>query len=135
MASVWIEGSPARAVGAPLTGEQRADVAIVGGGITGLMTALALHEVGIHPVVVEAHAVGASNTGRSTGNLYGTVSQGLAVVRRKWGGDVARHVVALRSRAVNRIELLASTMTNEASFRRVPLRLAVVADDDKAREL
>ncbi|HMN88218.1 MAG TPA: FAD-binding oxidoreductase, partial [Bauldia sp.] len=53
-----------------LAGETRADVAIVGGGYTGLSAALHLAEAGIDAVVVEANRVGWGASGRNGGQLH-----------------------------------------------------------------
>lgn len=52
---------------APLSGDVRADVAIVGGGYTGLSTALHLAKRGIKAVVLEAGPVGFGGAGRNVG--------------------------------------------------------------------
>jgi glycine/D-amino acid oxidase-like deaminating enzyme len=135
MSSVWTEGSLERKPAAPLVGERTADVVIVGGGMTGLMTALATHEAGLRTVVLEADAVGRSNTGGSTGNLYATLSQGLAPTRKKWGVDVVRRVAQLRADAVLRIEALAQRLDIAGQFGRVPLLLAIGSDESKLQEL
>ena len=58
MASVWYEGIPAaRVASAPGPSSLAVDVAIVGAGITGLTTALRLHESGLRVVVVERDGV------------------------------------------------------------------------------
>ncbi len=52
-----------------LGGERRADVAIVGGGITGLRAALALAEAGSDTVVLEAAKAGWGASGRTGGQV------------------------------------------------------------------
>ncbi len=54
---------------APLRGETRADVCVVGGGYTGLSAALHLAEAGLDVVLVEAHRVGFGASGRNGGQL------------------------------------------------------------------
>lgn len=54
---------------APLRGETRADVCVVGGGYTGLSAALHLAEAGFDVVLVEAHRVGFGASGRNGGQL------------------------------------------------------------------
>ncbi len=54
---------------APLLGETRADVCIVGGGFTGLSTALHLAERGFDVVLLEAHRIGFGASGRNGGQL------------------------------------------------------------------
>ena len=53
---------------------QKADVIIVGGGVTGLSTGLHLKELGVEDVVIlERHFVGSGQSGRAAGVLRGTV--------------------------------------------------------------
>ncbi|MEX0368753.1 MAG: NAD(P)/FAD-dependent oxidoreductase [Ruegeria sp.] len=54
---------------APLRGEVRADVCVVGGGYTGLSAALHLAEAGFDVVLVEAHRAGFGASGRNGGQL------------------------------------------------------------------
>lgn len=53
----------------PLTGEVRADVAVVGGGYMGLSAALHLAEKGLKVVVLEAQRVGFGASGRNGGQV------------------------------------------------------------------
>jgi gamma-glutamylputrescine oxidase len=54
----------------PLAGETRADVAIIGGGYTGLSAALALAEAGVGVALVEAERVGWGASGRNGGQFH-----------------------------------------------------------------
>ncbi|WP_133013040.1 NAD(P)/FAD-dependent oxidoreductase [Marinomonas flavescens] len=51
----------------PLQGSHNAQVVIVGGGFTGLSTALHLGKLGISVIVVEAHEIGFGGSGRNVG--------------------------------------------------------------------
>jgi len=53
----------------PLQGEQQADVCIVGGGFSGINTAIELAERGLSVVLLEAHRIGWGATGRNGGQL------------------------------------------------------------------
>ncbi|MBF6175717.1 FAD-dependent oxidoreductase [Nocardia blacklockiae] len=68
MTSIWLRRPrpPARP---PLTPGQRFDVLVVGGGLTGLTTALLLAERDLRVAVVEARRLGAVTTGNTTGKV------------------------------------------------------------------
>jgi glycine/D-amino acid oxidase-like deaminating enzyme len=65
--SLWYAQAPPGPRLAPLEGDARADVAIVGAGILGLSTALHLAEAGTSVVVVEAREPGYGASGRNGG--------------------------------------------------------------------
>lgn len=67
--TVYAEQVPPLPPFAPLRGETRATVAIVGGGYTGLSAALHLAERGIDCVLIEAHRVGFGASGRNGGQI------------------------------------------------------------------
>jgi glycine/D-amino acid oxidase-like deaminating enzyme len=69
----WLQEAPPDEPAAPLAGERTTDVAIVGGGYTGLWTALALkrRDPELRVAIVEAVAVGHGPSGRNGGFLHG----------------------------------------------------------------
>lgn len=75
------------------------DVAIVGGGITGITTALLLKKSGLKVAVLEAREVGKGTTGHSTGNLYVITDQLLSPIASKYNGEVLKNVVRSRQEA------------------------------------
>lgn len=132
MRSIWIDacGNSADEDTYPsLQDEVSADVVVVGGGITGAATAMRLAEAGLSVALLEARRVGAGNTGRSTGNLYGTVSSGLRNLRKKWGPEEVACAVAGRSRALAWIRETAGRHGIDCSFESVPLHECVPDDD------
>jgi gamma-glutamylputrescine oxidase len=72
---------------APLLGEQRADVCVIGAGFTGISTALHLAERGYNVHVVEANKVGWGASGRNGGQMIGGIS-GEAAVAGNLGEEV-----------------------------------------------
>src|SRR5689334_15219097 len=65
----WLDEAPADPPAPPLAGDAEADVCVVGGGYTGLWTALALRrrEPSLRVVVLEAAHVGHGPSGRNGG--------------------------------------------------------------------
>lgn len=71
---------------APLAGEHKADVCVIGGGFTGISTTLHLVESGYKVHVVEANRVGWGASGRNGGQLIGGIS-GEGKLSRKLGAE------------------------------------------------
>ncbi len=70
---------------APLDGDVSVDLAIVGGGFTGLSTALHAAEAGLSAHVIEAHQIGHGGSGRNVGLVNAGVWHPPAAVREKLG--------------------------------------------------
>lgn len=82
-----------------LEGEHEAEVCIVGGGLAGLNTALALAERGISTIVLEAQSVGFGASGRNGGFVGKGYSQELSTLVDKLGIDHARALYDLTGEA------------------------------------
>ena len=67
--SIYESELPDRPAYPRLEGRMEADIAIVGGGLTGISAALTLAESGISAVVLEAGRIGAGGSGRNGGHL------------------------------------------------------------------
>jgi glycine/D-amino acid oxidase-like deaminating enzyme len=67
--------TPAGAELPDLTGSERADVIVIGGGFTGLSTALHLREAGVDVAIVEAMEPGWGASGRNNGQVIPTLSR------------------------------------------------------------
>ncbi len=83
-----------------LEGEHEAEVCIVGAGLAGLNTALALAERGISVIVLEAQSVGFGASGRNGGFVGKGYSQELSTLVGKLGLDHARALYDLTGDAV-----------------------------------
>src|SRR5438067_2490971 len=104
MSSIWMAASKDAARFQPLKGRIEADAVVIGGGITGVTTAMLLSDSGFKVALLEADLIAGRNTGNSTGNVYGTLSDGLAPLKKKWDADAMRLVVALRLQGLTLIE-------------------------------
>lgn len=78
---------------ASLQGEQQADVCVVGGGFSGLNTAIELAERGLSVVLLEAHRIGWGASGRNGGQLI-----------RGVGHDVEQFQPVLGDEGVDRLK-------------------------------
>lgn len=103
-----------------LQGDLEVDVAIVGGGITGISTAYALAKAGKRVAVLEALKVGSGTTGSSTGNLYAPIGQHLYNVQSKHNEETLQAVVASRNAAVDFIAQRVQEYGIDCEFERVP---------------
>ena len=111
MTSYWLDASDAGPVRPPLGADGRADVVIIGGGFTGLWTALALTESDpeLRVVVLEADSVGFGATGRNGGFCSASLTHGLANGIRHFPDELA---VLEREGVANLQDLVAFTRDN-----------------------
>jgi glycine/D-amino acid oxidase-like deaminating enzyme len=109
--SYWAEtAGPEPAEVQPLAGDRRAEVAVIGGGYTGLAAAHRLAgSHGLETVLLEAHRIGWGASGRNGGFAGITLGKvGLAERIQKWGLETARRTIAVGVEAVETVrELLA----------------------------
>ena len=86
--SLWAATAEEPAVAAPpLSGEATADVAVIGGGYTGLSSALNLAEAGARVVLLEAREVGFGGSGRNGGQVIPGLKLDPSEMRAQWGEE------------------------------------------------
>src|SRR6266436_4853914 len=73
--SLWAAVTPAGPNLPELIGANEADVVVIGGGFTGLSTALTLREAGVDVAIVEAMEPGWGASGRNNGQVIPTLSR------------------------------------------------------------
>eukprot|EP00439_Symbiodinium_sp_Y106_P088643 s1_g1179.t1 len=91
---------------APLTGNVRADVVIVGGGFTGLSAALTHWEQGRDVVLLEAEFCGAGASGRNAGHLTPTVGRDIVYCLKAFGREKGAALARFSDEAVRHVENL-----------------------------
>ncbi len=117
---------PRPASRAPLRGDARADVAIIGAGIGGLAAAWHLANRGVRSIVVEARGVASGASGRNGGFLIAGAAAMYNDARRQFGADVARRIYRATLDAQDDVIALAAKMGVGDAIQRVGLlRLAV----------
>ena len=78
----------------PLDGDAHADAAVIGGGITGLSTALHLAEQGARVVLLEAQEPGWGASGRNGGQVNPGLKHDPDTVEREFGEDLGKRMNA-----------------------------------------
>lgn len=117
--SVWQASTGETAGYPPLSGDMKVDVAIIGGGITGISTAYNLVKKGRKVIVLESGRIGNGTTGTSTGNLYIPTGQ-LHTILSKHGNEVLNDVTSSRAAGMSFIEERIREYNIDCDYRRVP---------------
>lgn len=97
--SLWDISAEEKKVDNPMTGDISTEVAIVGGGFTGLSTALHLGEKGIESHVLEAETIGHGGSGRNAGLLNAGVWLPPQDVRTELGEERGARLVKVLGEA------------------------------------
>jgi glycine/D-amino acid oxidase-like deaminating enzyme/nitrite reductase/ring-hydroxylating ferredoxin subunit len=105
--SLWLEDEPP-APRPPLAGDVEVDVAVIGGGITGITTALLLKRDGARVAVVEAAQVGAGVTGCNTAKVSALQSTIYSTIRSRHGTEGAAAYADASRAGVDRVAALAA---------------------------
>ena len=98
--------SPPSDLQAPLSADLQVEVAIVGGGYTGLSTALALHQAGVQVAVLERHFCGYGASGRNAGHLTPTICKDLPTAKLLFGAERATQLVRFADHCVENAQAL-----------------------------
>ncbi|MGA2777555.1 MAG: FAD-binding oxidoreductase [Steroidobacteraceae bacterium] len=99
MANLYLATAEPSPATPPLAGDVRADVVIVGGGFTGLSTALHLAERGARVVLLEAEAPGWGASGRNGGQVNPGLKHDPDLVERDFGAELGGRMVAFAGAA------------------------------------
>jgi glycine/D-amino acid oxidase-like deaminating enzyme/nitrite reductase/ring-hydroxylating ferredoxin subunit len=117
--SLWIDHAPK--TGHPsLERDLEVDVAVVGGGIAGVTTALLCKRDGLRVAVLEKGAVSGAATGMSTAKASALQETLLSQVRRTSGREALVAYAQANAAAIERMEALVREHGIECSWERVP---------------
>ncbi len=90
--SYYAASTPLAQRHAPLRGDQRCDVAVVGGGLAGLSAALDLRQRGFDVVLLEARQIGFGASGRNGGQAIHGLACDQELIEFQLGRDDARRI-------------------------------------------
>lgn len=110
------------------------DVAVIGGGITGLTVALLLAQAGKRVRLLEARRLAAGVSGRTTAHLTEALDTRYHALESKFGRDGAALARASSREAIEKIAALASSSTVDCGFERLDGYL-FAGDEKQAGEL
>ncbi len=99
MDSIWTKTFTIRKR-ASLKGDIRADVAVIGGGMTGILTAWQLKQAGVRAVVLEADRIGGGQTGNTTAKVTSQHGMFCHTFIENKGEETARKYVQANQAAV-----------------------------------
>lgn len=103
-----------------LAGDRETEVAVVGGGITGLTAAVLLARAGRRVALLERDYIGSGETGNTTAHLTEAIDARYHTLRRDFGEDKARLVAQSTREAIDRIEAFVGESGGDCGFSRVP---------------
>ncbi|GAB3119534.1 NAD(P)/FAD-dependent oxidoreductase [Novispirillum itersonii] len=123
--SYWHDSTPAftGATAGPVDGDY--DVAVIGGGFTGLAAARTLAKNGTRVVVLEAGAVGSGASGRNGGHLNNGLAHSFIAAKAHLGAERAKALYRMLDDSIDTIEALIAEEGIACDFRRAgKLKLA-----------
>ncbi|MCX4819718.1 FAD-binding oxidoreductase [Streptomyces sp. NBC_01142] len=117
--SFWLD-DPAKPGALPaLTGDEHCDLLVIGGGYSGLWTALLAKErdPGRDVVLIEGHEVGWAASGRNGGFCAASLTHGLGNGLARWPGELAK-LEELGGRNLDAIEAAVAAYSIDCDFER-----------------
>jgi glycine/D-amino acid oxidase-like deaminating enzyme/nitrite reductase/ring-hydroxylating ferredoxin subunit len=118
--SYWMESAPETDFPAYRPDGRLVDVAVVGGGITGLTIALFLIRAGASVAVLEAARVASGVTGSTTAKVTSLHGLTYADLERSFGADGARAYAEANETALAEMARLVNELGIDCSFERLP---------------
>ena len=135
--SVWLD-VPVIHASPRLHADARADVCVVGAGMTGLSTAYHLAREGLSVIVIEDGPVAGGETSRTTAHLTHVLDDRYHWVAKVHGAEAARLVADSHTAAIDRIEAIVRDGAIPCNFERLDAYLFVPPgdpEDELAKEL
>lgn len=97
---------------------EKVDVAIIGGGFTGLSAARTLAGQGVTVAVLEANTIGWGASSRNGGMVLTGLKLGMGTVMRKYGREIARQLFKSSLESIDTVEQIVREENIDCGFRR-----------------
>ena len=97
---------------------EKVDVAIIGGGYTGLSAARTLAKQGVNVAVLEANTIGWGASSRNGGMVLTGLKLGMGTVVKKYGRDIARRLFQCSLESIATVEQIVKEENIDCGFRR-----------------
>jgi glycine/D-amino acid oxidase-like deaminating enzyme len=114
----WLDTVPMPSASASTPLPEKVDVAVIGGGLTGLSAARALAKRGLKVVVLEAETFGWGASSRNGGMVLTGLKLGMQTVVRKYGRELARRMFQSSLDAIDAVERIVREESIDCGFAR-----------------
>ena len=133
MTSAWLATRPEPRSFPTLDRDTRADVAVLGGGIVGITTALLLREAGLDVVLLEADRLAHGVSGHTTAKVTSQHGLVYARLRARFGAEGARTYAEANQAALEWIADRVASDAIECDFRRRPAYAYVTSERSRGK--
>lgn len=116
--SYWHDSAPRFSRGETSLVSDHFDVAVIGGGFTGLSAARKLAKDGVRVSVLESEYVGFGGSGRNGGHLNNGIAHGYAEAKTHLGAERAYALYKAYDASIDRIEAIIAEEEIDCAFRR-----------------
>ena len=114
----WLTTANFPKLNPPATLPPRADVAVIGAGLTGLSAARTLGQRGAEVVVLESHSVGWGASSRNGGMVLTGMKLGVNQLKKKYGRELTRRMYAASLATIDCVEQIVREENIDCDFSR-----------------
>jgi len=132
-ASFWAASTRETFNPPPLIGDLETDIAIIGGGFTGLSAAHHARFSGYSVAVLDANQIGWGGSGRNGGNVVPRYKQTFPELEKQYGLNVAIHMYRIAQDALDTLETIVNHHALKCDFWRTGLLTPLLKEIDITR--
>lgn len=114
--------------------DKKVDVAVIGAGMAGVLTAYLLKERGVEVIVIEADRIAGGQTKNTTAKITSQHGMRYEELIRKYGHEKARLYAAANREAIDRYQEIIEKHEIACDFERLPSYLYSLEDEEKLKK-